>query len=341
MEYVTLGKTGLKVSRMGFGGIPIQKCSEKEVTVLMKALAERGVNYIDSARGYTVSEELIGQAIEGMRDRFVLATKSMSRTREAMAADIDISLKNFRTDHINLYQVHNPSEADLDKVIAPGGALEALLEAKKEGKIGHIGLTAHSVRVFERALEMDWVETIMFPYNIVESQGEELIRKAAEKNVGFIDMKPMAGGAIEDASLALRYICANPDVTIVIPGIYCVEELEQNLAAVEDTAPLCAEELEKIETIRQQLGENFCRRCNYCQPCTAGINISGVFLFAGYLQRYDLGEWGYGRYQALPVKPDACVDCGECETRCPYHLPIREMLKKCENDFKEFEANRR
>lgn len=341
MEYVTLGKTGLKVSRMGFGGIPIQKCSEKEVTVLMKALAERGVNYIDSARGYTVSESLIGQAIEGMRDRFVLATKSMSRTREAMAADIDISLKNFRTDHIDLYQVHNPSEADLDKVVAPGGALEALLEAKEEGKIRHIGLTAHSVQVFERALEMDWVETIMFPYNIVESQGAELIRKAAEKNVGFIDMKPMAGGAIEDASLALRYICANPDVTIVIPGIYCVEELEQNLAAVEDTTPLCAEELEKIETIRQQLGENFCRRCNYCQPCTAGINISGVFLFAGYLQRYDLGEWGYGRYQALPVKPDACVDCGECESRCPYHLPIREMLKKCESDFKEFEANRR
>ena len=341
MEYVTLGKTGLKVSIMGFGGIPIQKCSEKEVTVLMKALAERGVNYIDSARGYTVSESLIGQAIEGMRDRFVLATKSMSRTREAMAADIDISLKNFRTDHIDLYQVHNPSEADLDKVVAPGGALEALLEAKEEGKIRHIGLTAHSVQVFERALEMDWVETIMFPYNIVESQGAELIRKAAEKNVGFIDMKPMAGGAIEDASLALRYICANPDVTIVIPGIYCVEELEQNLAAVEDTTPLCAEELEKIETIRQQLGENFCRRCNYCQPCTAGINISGVFLFAGYLQRYDLGEWGYGRYQALPVKPDACVDCGECESRCPYHLPIREMLKKCESDFKEFEANRR
>ncbi|MCI5902261.1 MAG: aldo/keto reductase [Blautia sp.] len=341
MEYVTLGKTGLKVSRMGFGGIPIQKCSEKEVTVLMKALAERGVNYIDSARGYTVSESLIGQAIEGIRNRFVLATKSMSRTREAMAADIDISLKNFRTDHIDLYQVHNPSEADLDKVVAPGGALEALLEAKEEGKIRHIGLTAHSVQVFERALEMDWVETIMFPYNIVESQGAELIRKAAEKNVGFIDMKPMAGGAIEDASLALRYICANPDVTIVIPGIYCVEELEQNLAAVEDTTPLCAEELEKIETIRQQLGENFCRRCNYCQPCTAGINISGVFLFAGYLQRYDLGEWGYGRYQALPVKPDACVDCGECESRCPYHLPIREMLKKCESDFKEFEANRR
>ena len=340
MEYVTLGKTGLKVSRMGFGGIPIQKCNEEDVKILMKALADRGVNYIDSARGYTVSEALIGQAIEGMRDKFVLATKSMSRTKEAMEKDIETSLSNFRTDYIDLYQVHNPGEADLEKVIAPGGALEALLQAKKDGKIGHIGLTAHSIQVFEKALEMDWVETIMFPYNIVESQGTELIRKAAGKNIGFIDMKPMAGGAIEDTTLALRYICSNPDVTITIPGIYCVEELEQNLAAVENTAPLSQEEKEAVEKVREQLGENFCRRCNYCQPCTAGINISGVFLFAGYLQRYDLGEWGYGRYQALPVKPDACVDCGECESRCPYHLPIREMLKKCEKDFKDFEEKR-
>lgn len=340
MEYVTLGKTGLKVSRVGLGGIPIQKSSAKEVKELVYALMEKGVNYIDSARGYTVSEELLGQALTGIRDKFVLATKSMARTKEAMAKDIETSLRNFGTDYIDLYQVHNPGMADLDKVIGADGALEALLEAKAAGKIGHLGLTAHSLEVFERALSLDWVETIMFPYNIVESQGEELMKRCTESNVAFIAMKPLAGGAIEDAALALRYICANPDVTVVIPGMYSIEEVNQNLAAAEDTSAITAEEEEKFAQVRKSLGTNFCRRCNYCQPCTAGINISGVFLFAGYLQRYDLGEWGYGRYQTLAVKPDACVDCGVCETRCPYHLPIRKMLKKCEKDFAEFEEKR-
>lgn len=337
MQYVTLGKTGLKVSKVGLGGIPIQKSNPDEVKALFHLLAEKGVNYVDTARGYTISEELIGQALEGMRDKFVIATKSMSRTKEAMAKDIEISLHNLRTDYIDLYQVHNPSMENLDQVLAEGGALEALLEAKKAGKIGHLGLTAHSLQVFERALSLDWVETIMFPYNIVESQGEELMRKCTEANVAFIDMKPLAGGAIEDATLALRYICSNPDVTIVIPGMYSLDEVEQNLAAAEDKAPLSPEENAKIEQIRKDLGTNFCRRCNYCQPCTAGINISAVFLFAGYLQRYDLGNWGYDRYRSLPVKADACIECGVCETRCPYHLPIRDMLKKCAKDFAEFE----
>ena len=168
MKYVTLGKTGLKISKVGLGGIPIQKSNAQEVKALLQALIEQGVNYIDSARGYTVSEELLGEALEGMRDRFVLATKSMARTKEAMEKDIQISLQNFRTDCIDLYQVHNPSEADLETVLAPGGALEALQEAKAAGKIGHLGITAHSLAVFERALELDWVETVMFPYNIVE-----------------------------------------------------------------------------------------------------------------------------------------------------------------------------
>ncbi len=340
MEYVTLGKTGLKISRMGLGGIPIQKSSAQEVKKLVHALSKRGVNYIDTARGYTVSESLLGEALEGIRDKFVLATKSMSRTKEAMAKDIDISLGNLKTDYIDLYQVHNPSEADLDAVLAEGGALEALLEAKAAGKIGHLGLTAHSIKVFERALELDWVETIMFPYNIVESQGEQLMEKCREKNIGFIDMKPLAGGAIEDATLAIRYICANPNVTVVIPGMYSLEEMEQNLASVEDNSPISEEEKAKFEEVRKQLGTNFCRRCNYCQPCAAGINISGVFLFAGYLQRYGLEDWAYSRYQTVKVKPEACLDCGACEKRCPYELPIRKMLKTCAADFRAYEKEK-
>ena len=315
MEYRILGKTGLKISRMGFGGIPIQK--------------------IDAARGYTVSEEYLGEALEGIRHKFIIATKSMARTKDAMAKDIDISLKNLRTDYIDLYQVHNATPADVETISAPGGALEALFEAKQAGKIGHIGITAHSMDTFKLALDLDWVETIMFPYNIVETQAEKLIQKCTEKNIGFVCMKPLAGGAIEDVTLALRCICANPHVTVVIPGMAEIKEIDQNIAACSDTSPLTAEENVAMVRIRKELGTNFCRRCNYCQPCTEGINISGVFLFDGYLSRYGLDEWARGRYATLSKKASACVGCGVCETRCPYNLPIREMLKKAAEHFGE------
>ena len=250
MDYRILGKTGLKISRMGFGGIPIQRIDAEGTKALMHKLLENGVNYIDTARGYTVSEEYLGIGLEGIREHFVLATKSMSRTAEAMAKDIDISLKNLRTDYIDLYQIHNAPPADVEKVCAPGGALEALTAAKKAGKIGHIGITAHSLETFRMALELPWVETIMFPYNIVEDQAKELIHACAEKDIGFIAMKPLAGGAIEDAVTALRYVCANPDVTVVIPGMADIAELNQNLAAVNDASPLSHEEEGKLRTIR-------------------------------------------------------------------------------------------
>lgn len=335
MEYRILGKTGLKISRLGFGGIPIQRIDAEGTKTLIHQLKDAGVNYIDTARGYTVSEEYLGYALEGIREDFVLATKSMSRTREAMAKDIETSLKNLRTDHIDLYQIHNPTTAQLEQVVATGGALEALLEAKAAGKVGHLGVTAHSLDTFKMALEMDWVETIMFPYNIVESQGQDLIHQCAEKNIAFICMKPLAGGAIEDATLALRYVCANDDVTVVIPGMAEPKELEQNLAAVSNTAPLTEEETAKFQQVRDQLGTQFCRRCNYCQPCTVGISISNVFLFEGYLQRYGLAGWAKDRYAGLEKKASDCVGCGACEERCPYHLPIREMLKQAAKDFGE------
>lgn len=335
MEYGTLGKTGLKISRLGFGGIPIQRIDAEGTRVLMKALLEAGINYIDTARSYTVSEEYLGYGLEGIRDHFVLATKSMSRSRDAMAADIATSLRNLRTDHIDLYQIHNPTVEQLKQVIAPGGALEALREAKAAGKIGHLGVTAHGLDTFRMALELDWVETIMFPYNIVENQGQALMEACAEKGIGFICMKPLAGGAIEDASLALRYVCANPRVSVVIPGMASPEELAQNLAAVSDTSPLTQAEREKFQAVRDTLGTQFCRRCNYCQPCTVGINISGAFLFQGYLRRYGLTDWAKARYAGLSQKASACIGCGACESRCPYHLPIRDMLKKVAEDFGE------
>jgi predicted aldo/keto reductase-like oxidoreductase len=336
MEYTILGKTGLKISRVGFGGIPIQRVNKEQAKPLIARLAQEGVNYIDTARGYTVSEEYLGYALEGLRDKFILATKSMARTKEGMEKDISISLQNLRTEYIDLYQVHNPSAKNLEQVCAPGGALEALQEAKKAGKIGHIGITLHSVDLFREALELPWVETIMFPYNIVETQAEELIARCAEKNIGFICMKPLAGGALENAPLAIRFIMQNPNVSVVIPGMAEEKEITQNIAAALYNAPLTEEEMAEISHIRNTLGTEFCRRCNYCAPCTAGINISGSILFEGYFNRYDLKDWAYDRYMALPVHADACVDCGVCESRCPYNLPIRKMLKRVQETFANY-----
>ncbi|MBE6673010.1 MAG: aldo/keto reductase [Ruminococcaceae bacterium] len=325
-----LGRTGLMISRVGFGGIPIQRTEEEKIPALFDALIEEGINFIDTARGYTVSEEYIGRALAGRRDQFVLATKSMARSAEAMAADIEISLGNLQTDHIDLYQIHNPGPADLEKVLAPGGAMEALVDAKKAGKIGHIGLTCHLTEVFEKALEIPQVETVMFPYNPVETQGEALIAKCREKGIGFIAMKPLAGGAIENAELAMRFILQNEAVSVVIPGMYCPEEVKMNARAA---GTLTKEDLIEIDALRRTLGTQFCRRCNYCAPCTAGINIPGVFLFEGYLERYGLEGWARDRYNAMAKTASDCIGCGVCETRCPYGLPIRDMMKKAEKAF--------
>ena len=335
MEYVTLGKTGLKVSRVGFGGIPIQKVDDEGSKSLMRTVVEKGINFIDTARAYTVSEELIGDALVGMRDKFIIATKSMARTADAMRKDIETSLKNLKTDYIDIYQVHNVTMEQLAVVCGAGGALEALTEAKEQGRIGHIGLTAHSLEVFEYATTLDWVETLMFPYNIVETHGEGIIKKCNERNIGFICMKPLAGGALENAALALRFIAANENVHTVIPGMCNGDEVDMNVSAVSDKSPISDAELAEIEKIRKELGTNFCRRCNYCQPCAAGINISGVFLFGGYLERYGLENWARERYATLPSKASACIECGACESRCPYNLPIREMMKKYAKAFGE------
>ena len=302
MQYVDFGRTGLRVSRLGFGGIPVQRIDEPGTRAMLKAAHEAGINYIDTARAYTVSEEWIGQALEelGLRDEFILATKCRALTKAEMEAELAVSLKNLRTDHIDLYQFHNPSPENLDKILAPGGAMEALLEAKAKGVVGHIGITAHLSQTFEKALKVDEIETIMFPYNIVEQQGKELIDRCAEKGKAFIDMKPLAGGAIEDGRLALRYVLSNPAVTVSIPGMAAPEELEQNVA-----------------------------------PCTVGIQIPSCFLFHGYLERYGLAGWAHERYDTLTVKAGACIGCGKCETRCPYNLPIRDMLKKVAQDFGE------
>ena len=333
MEYRILGKTGLKISALGFGGIPIQRIDAQGTKQLLQQMQNAGINYIDTARGYTVSEEYLGYGLEGIRDKFILATKSMARDKEGMARDIGISLRNLRTDYIDLYQFHNPNAAQLEQILASGGAMEAMLEAKAAGKIGHIGITLHSLDVFEKVVAYDWVESVMFPYNIVETQGEAMIAKCAEKNIGFIAMKPLAGGALENATLAMRFVCTNPNVSVVIPGMAEETELNQNLAAVNNTAPLTADELAEMEKLRLELGNNFCRRCGYCAPCTVGIGIPAALIAEGYSLRYGLQEYAEQRYAASGAPASSCVDCGLCEERCPYHLPIRQMLKRVAQTF--------
>ena len=336
MKYTTLGKTGLNVSVVGLGGIPIQRTDVEGTRKVIDACVECGVNYIDTARGYTVSEEYLGEVLEGRRDKFILATKTMARDYEGMKADIEKSLKNLRTNYIDLYQIHNiKTDAEFDTCFGENGAYKALLEAKAEGKIGHIGATAHGLEAFERLITEfeDKIETIMFPFNIVESQGLELMKKCTEKNIAFIAMKPMAGGNLEDGTLAMKYILNNPDCTIAIPGMGDAKEVYENCAAV-DAGELNEEDKAACQKIISELGKNFCRRCGYCAPCPQGINIPSNFLFANYLRHYGLAEWAKGRYYSMEKTAKDCIKCGVCETRCPYELPIREMLVKEAEDMK-------
>lgn len=335
MKYVTLGKTGLKVSVVGLGGIPIQRTDVHEAKEVVKECIAQGVNYLDTARGYTVSEEFFGEALKDVRKDWVIATKSMSRDYESMKRDIEISLKNLQTDYIDLYQIHNiKTDADFETVFGDNGAYRALLEAKEAGKILHIGATAHGLEAFERLITEyeDKIETMMFPFNIVESQALELMKQCTEKNIGFIAMKPVAGGNIDNVPLGLKYCLNNKDCTIVIPGMGNVEEVKQNcLATVFEE--LTESEKQECDAIRKELGTQFCRRCGYCAPCPQGIDIPSNFLFANYLRKYGLGDWAKQRYATLKATAKDCVQCGLCETRCPYDLPIRQMLVKVKEDM--------
>lgn len=328
MMYEVLGSTGLKVSRIGFGGIPIQRISCDEAKKVINRACELGINFIDTAKGYTVSEQYIGDALEGIRDKWIIATKSMSRTKDAMAKDIDSSLVALKTDYIELYQIHNVKlMEEYKKVTGEGGALEALVEAKSAGKIGHIGITAHSMDTLKVAIESGLFETIMYPYNIVENQAEELFKRAKELNIGVIAMKPMAGGNLTNGTLAMRYILQNGNITCAIPGMGTVKEVEENVMAAEDGRPLTVDEKAECAAITKKLGKVFCRRCGYCAPCPQKIDIPGCFIMKAYYDNYNLKDWALDRYKAMAGHASDCKKCGLCETRCPYSLPIRKMLE--------------
>ena len=251
----------------------------------------------------------------------------MSRDYESMKKDIEISLKNLQTDYIDLYQMHNVKPAEYDSIFGEDKAYRALMEAKEAGKIKHIGITSHGLETVEKAVESGKFESIQFPYNIVENQADEIFQKAHAKGVGTITMKPLAGGAINDGTLAMKYILSKDYIDVAIPGMDTPEQVRENTAVI-NNATLTEEDNAKIAKIKAELGTNFCRRCEYCLPCPQGVIIPQNFLLEGYYTRYGLQDWAVERYNALgDGKASNCVECGECETRCPYELHIRDMLK--------------
>lgn len=327
---INLGSTEMKIKKVGFGGIPIQRITQEDTNLVIDELEKNGINFIDTARGYTISEEYIGNALKGRRKKFFIATKSMSRDYESMKNDIDISLKNLQTDYIDLYQLHNVKLEEYKTIFNEDKAFRALLEAQKEGKIKYIGITSHSLDTIEQAVEDGRFSTIQFPYNIVEDQADKIFRKAHDKNIGIIVMKPLAGGALDDATLAIKYILSKDYIDVVIPGMDSVNQVKENVSVL-DNLILTEEDNKKIKEIRKNLGNKFCRRCEYCLPCPIGVNIPQNFLLEGYYTRYNLREWSKERYNTLEGKASYCVKCGKCEKKCPYELPIIEMLENvCE-----------
>ncbi|MCP4148570.1 MAG: aldo/keto reductase [bacterium] len=329
-EKISLGRTGLKINPIGFGGIPIQRLSPTDSDIVVKKAVEMGINFFDSSRIYTDSEEKLGRILSSIkRDTLVIASKTFSRDGKNATKDLETCLEMFKTDYIDLYQLHNiGSQSDMDKVLAPGGALEALIKAKKEGKIRYIGLTGHKPPMVLNVLKAFDFDTIQVPLNYIETAClDQLVPYAKEKNLGIIAMKPVAGGAFKNVPLVLRYILSQ-GADVVIPGMDDASQVEQNLSALEKPGPLTEKELLILEKEKQELGENFCRRCEYCMPCPQGLPISFLHTLSAYYFRYNLKEWALERINNLPKSYKDCNACGTCIKKCPYDLDMPKIFKE-------------
>lgn len=336
MEHVVLGKTGLKVNKNGFGALPIQRISKEDAVALLQKAFQNGINYFDTARAYSDSEEKMGAALHEVRDQIIISTKTAAQNGEDFWKDLEVSLEKLQTDYIDLYQFHNPSFCP-----KPGdgsGLYEAALEAKEQGKIRHIGITNHRIAVAKEAVLSGLYETLQFPFSYLASEEEvELVELCRQKEVGFIAMKGLAGGLIHKSASAYAFMC-QPQFAHVEPiwGIQREWELDEFLSYQEQAPELNEALLAEIQKDKDQLAGEFCRGCGYCMPCPAGIEINNCARMSLMLRRAPQEAWLSEEWQEKMKKIENCLHCGSCMKKCPYGLNTPELLKRNYEDYKTF-----
>lgn len=334
MEKVRLGRTNIVVNRNGFGALPVQRVNKEEAKVILKKAYANGINFFDSARAYSDSEEKIGLSLSDVRKDIYIATKTMATTVEDFWRDLNTSLELLKTDYIDIYQFHNPSFCP--KPNDGTGLYEAMLEAKEQGKIKHIGITNHRLHVAKEAVESGLYDTLQFPFSYLASdKEEELVRLCKEKDIGFICMKALSGGLITRSDVAYAYL-AQFDNTLPIWGIQKEKELDEFIS-YNDNPPVLNDEIKAIiEHDRQELAGEFCRGCGYCMPCPMGIEINQCARMSLMLRRSPSANWLSPHWQEEMKKIETCINCGKCKAHCPYNLNTPELLKKNYEDYKTF-----
>ena len=336
MEHVVLGKTGLKVNKNGFGALPVQRISKEDAVALLQKAFQNGINYFDTARAYSDSEEKMGAALHEVRDQIIISTKTAAQNGEDLRKDLEMSLEKLQTDYIDLYQFHNP--AFCPKPGDGSGLYEAALEAKEQGKIWHIGITNHRIAVAKEAVLSGLYETLQFPFSYLASEEEvELVELCRQKEVGFIAMKGLAGGLIHNSASAYAFMC-QPQFAHVEPiwGIQREWELDEFLSYQEQAPELNEALLAEIQKDKDQLAGEFCRGCGYCMPCPAGIEINNCARMSLMLRRAPQEAWLSEEWQEKMKKIENCLHCGNCMKKCPYGLNTPELLKRNYEDYKTF-----
>jgi predicted aldo/keto reductase-like oxidoreductase len=288
---------------------------------------ELGVTYLDTANSYTTSEERIGKALQGRREQAIIATKTAARDKDTAREHLELSLKRLQVETIDLWQLHNVSTLDVyEQVLGPGGAMETARWALDAGLVRHVGITSHSLEIALKAVPSGHFETVQFPFNFVTNEAvEDLLPLARENDLGFIAMKPLGGGMLSDATLAIKYLLQF-DHVLPDPGIGRVEEIEEIVAIATGPWRLTSLEQQAIAQIRDEVGTRFCRRCGYCEPCPEGVRVSLLMNLPNMMQRMPRERWSRGPFSKAVATGGQCIECGECEEKCPYLLPIREML---------------
>ncbi|MBY8994404.1 MAG: aldo/keto reductase [Candidatus Heimdallarchaeota archaeon] len=327
MRKIRLGRTNLKVSRVGIGGIPLQRPSEKEAIEVVQHALDNGINIIDTSIGYGESEIRIGKAIVGRRDDVIIITRTSVTDGKRMTEHLEKSMKQLQTDFIDIYEMHNISTAEeYDEVIAEGGSLEAMLKAKEQGKIGFLGFTSHCIETMLKAVKSELFDVILFPFNFVNNEAEEKLVPLTKKlDIGFTAMKPFAGGRLDDVNLVMKYLLQFDNV-VPVPGVEKKEEIDQILQIVNGDWEITSTDEQKIANIRKELSDPFCQWCGYCAPgCPQEIYMPLV-INAESMWKLWPHESNVKRYKDILVAAKTCTDYGECEEKCPYNLPVRDLM---------------